>query len=774
MIAKRNAGNCTAVLVLGFALVHGVWAGTVFSREEAGRIWQDGLFIGDGATGAMAYAPMHLEWTINRNDVLDTRVFACKYLPHDEVMADVKTNEGHSVSFLSGREGPTIKGEPDGDRLTLSMSAAILRIRFWDGVGWSMPAVPSTSQSLDTMTGELLERMVSTSMTPEALSFVERGRDVMAVEVYDRNNPRRAVVVEVARPDDFRMKDDGFTWRNEPGMIAFSQRLPGGETYAVAMSAAGDVSVRGHVASVSACGRKAFFIAVRTTRDAPEPHLAAIGAVKAAVRDGIEKIRADNRDWWRKFWQEGANASFDSEPAIDTQWHYSLYALAAQYGSAPMPGLNGLTYGPLDGGMPGVGFQCYVHDQNVQIPVMPFFALNHADFVRPFVKTYMDALPELERRTKEVFGVDGAYLPLNMNHFGYEHPVADYRYTLCGGAYSGLVLAKAWRYSRDEKLLREMYPLLKKFILFYTGTMTRDSDGTYRFIWSVPPEIFTGSCNDTATIACLKPCLETAIEAATLFGCDAKDCVLWKDILAHYPAFPKHPDGGWWCGADVPHDHYMFGGHLFYPFFPAESDTDRAVAAKTLEYTWRYAVEISHETPAPHPVHDWSALYTGMARIRLNAGADGWKALSDFYSWFAKPSGLFSHNTIIITDMTRTEADANVRRMPPLSRRNFRNRFTTWSRRGPDDLTMNRDAKSMVAPVIEGGAAFLLLASEALVQGWDGEVRLFPAVPPGFTGWFRNFRTCDGRTVSAQMKDGRLVKSSIEPASRRNGEEARR
>ena len=68
-----------------------------------------------------------------------------------------------------------------------------------------------------------------------------------------------------------------------------------------------------------------------------------------------------------------------------------------------MPGLSGLFYGPLDG---GVTYNCYVHDQNVQIPMMPFFPLGQADFIEPFVKTYEQALPELERRTRALFGAE--------------------------------------------------------------------------------------------------------------------------------------------------------------------------------------------------------------------------------------------------------------------------------------------------------------------------------------------------------------------------------
>ena len=146
----------------------------------------------------------------------------------------------------------------------------------------------------------------------------------------------------------------------------------------------------------------------------------------------------------RVFWEKGAKATFASDETVDTQWNYSLYALASQFGRAPMPALNGLTYGPIDTATGGVGSNCYVHDQNVQIPMMPFFPLGHAEFVRTFVETYERAIGEIERRTREVFGADGAYLPLNMNPNGREAPIADYRYTLCGSAYSGLVLAQAW------------------------------------------------------------------------------------------------------------------------------------------------------------------------------------------------------------------------------------------------------------------------------------------------------------------------------------------
>ena len=739
-------------------------AGTVFTREKAGAIWQDGLFIGDGRTGAMAYAPSGLEWTINRNDVFDARVWHTAYEPHAAVMACVATNAGHSVAYLGALERSRTQGYPDsGDKLTLSLSAAILKIRFWPGLGWSMPAVPPTRQALDTRTGELHASLTSPKMTPEALSLVERTRDVMAISLTDRNAPKRLAVIELARPEDVRFEPLPFAWKDAGGVVIFTQGLPGGGTYAVAMSAAAPPSFVGRTAKVTTtCGRTVF-LAVRTTRDAADPAAAAVAAVRAAENDGFAALRDANRAWWRNFWEKGARATFASDETLDTQWNYSLYALAAQFGGAPMPALNGLTYGPLDGGNGGVGSNCYVHDQNVQIPMMPFFPLGHAEFVTPFVKTYEQALGELERRTKECFGekAEGVYLPLNMNLNGVEHPIADYRYTLCGGAYSGLVLVQAWWYTHDEAILKEVYPLLKKFIRFYTSTMTRDAAGTYHFLWSVPPEIFTGTTDETAIVACLKPCLETAVEAARRFGCDDAERALWEDVLAHYPKLAKHSSGGWWCGPEIPDDHYMYGGHLFYPFFPAESDTDVETAKKTLDYHRNLGVEVSWETDEPHPVHEWSALYAGMATIRLHGGARGWKALTDFCAGFAKPNGLFSHNPILVTGLTPERIRANLAKAPKLVRRNYHGKMVEFGREGPNDLVYSADCKAFVAPVLEGGAAFLMLASESLCQGWGGEIRLFPSVPKGFSGRFENFRVRGGCRVSAEMKDGKVVDCEI-------------
>ena len=73
--------------------------------------------------------------------------------------------------------------------------------------------------------------------------------------------------------------------------------------------------------------------------------------------------------------------------------------------------------------------------------------------------------------------------------------------------------------------------------------------------------------------------------------------------------------------------------------------------------------------------------------------------------------------------------------------------MVSFGRSGPNDLAYSDDCKSLVAPVLEGGAAFLLLASEALCQSWGGEIRIFPAVPKGFSGCSNSVRNAFGHCL---------------------------
>lgn len=699
---------------------------------------------------------MHLEWIVNRNDVIDGRTRLDHRITHREVMRTVEALRRKNSRFLEEADGCHGRYEHRD-----TVSAAMLRLRFWEGLGWAAPAAPEVTESMSLEDGVLTQKIRGYYLDAEVESLVMREDDVAAIRI----RRGRDAVFELTRPTNPLLEPAKFSY-SDGGEAVMEQKLPDGNIYAVALSVKGakaDFSVKAGSMTVRGMDlNDELFIAVRTTREGPDPVSAAKVAVLRARAAGYDSVAAANRKWWNDFWNAGGRADFKSESEVNLAWHQCMFAMAASYGKPPMPGLNGLVYGPVDSTVAGIDFSDYTHDQNVQIPMFSFFPVNRCRFVRSFSGTYERVRKTLEDNTRKLYGTRGIGLPLAINQDGHENPTGSYRYSLCGSAYSALVLAQAWRYSRDEKLLGDIYPLLRDFVVFNLDLMRKDSENRYRLDWMVPPEIFRMTRNELATIACLKTALEVLIEASTILGLDEKERVSWRDVLDNYPNFVKHSEGGWWCGMDIPDDHCMFGGHLFYPFYPAEAAVDadaRETTLKTVDYLKKYGMDWSYLSAEPHPMHDWTSYYLAVSELRLRPRENGWKAVKDFLRYYRKPNGFFAHNSISIEDPDMAEKHWR-EGAPYRKRRNHEDRMIAVEGRHTG-VTANPDAKRLATPVIEGFGAFLFISSESLVQSWGGEIKVFPAVPPNFTGSFTNFLAQGGFLVSAEMVNGRLVSKTI-------------
>ena len=438
-------------------------------ERRSGRDWRDGTFLGDGQTGVIAYAPMHLEWLVNRNDVIDGRRRLDHRITHAEVMRHIENAAPTNRNSMFLEEADGCKGRHCHFE---TISAAILKLRFWGGLGWAAPAAPEVTESLSLRDGELTESIVSSTMDIRVSTCVLREADVVAFSVTGTGeNP---VILELSRPEHPGLEAMRWISRGRE-LKLFTQKLPDGNVYAVALASKGCDHV----------------LAVRTTRECADPAAAARDAAEGALGRGYAALAAANRTWWNGFWERGGNVRFESEPEVDLAWHQCLFAMAASYGRPPMPGLNGLVYGPVGPTAPGISFPDYTHDQNVQIPMFAFNPVNHCEFVRSFSGTYERVRKVLEENTRQLYGTPGIGLPLAINPDGYENPTGSYRYSLCGAAYSALVLAQAWRYSRDVGILKDVYPLLRDFAEFYLALMKKGADGLYHLDWMVPPEIFT-------------------------------------------------------------------------------------------------------------------------------------------------------------------------------------------------------------------------------------------------------------------------------------------
>jgi hypothetical protein len=268
--------------------------------------------------------------------------------------------------------------------------------------------------------------------------------------------------------------------------------------------------------------------------------------------------------------------------------------------------------------------------------------LNHLEYFDHVADTYLRVLPELKQHTSSVYERPGVAIPLGMNQEGAAAACLSYRYTLCGSAYTGWLLAMRWRFCRDEEYFqRRMRPLLREFAEFYLASFSRVSDAPdaeYVLDWSVPPEIFSMTRNDNATLALLKTMLNIFVEACEFYGCEKALTARCRDLLAHYPALCKRPDGAWWCGPDIPLDHYMWCGHLCYPFFPSEADTDVRAAMATVNYMDNRGVERSYADPEIefHLNHDWAWCLNVVSRQRCGDVEKSWAELGRFIRYFGK------------------------------------------------------------------------------------------------------------------------------------------
>ncbi|OQA82861.1 MAG: hypothetical protein BWY31_03041 [Lentisphaerae bacterium ADurb.Bin242] len=742
--------------------------------ENAGMDWRDGLLLGNGELGVAAYAPSHLEWVVNKVDVFDPTVekgLLEKMIPHAEFLRRIRRMNPKNTLFLRELEKARTE-QPENIRNTLS--AAVLRLRFWRGIGWSAPAVPRTSQHLSLYDGILHEQMEAHRFHPRLRMFVPRENGLFCLRITEPEYRDRCHILELVRPPNEILEPP--VWKSGASSLSFLQKLPGGESsYAVCAffvpknggSEAAPSLRQGVWAEMTQSGDADLFLAVKTSYEAADPLSAAEKEAAEAAEKTFDVLEREHLAWWHHYW-DNAYADFGKYHSVQKYFTFGLYALACSFGKAPMPGLNGLSYGPLGEQIPGVGCQGYTHDQNAQIPSMPFGPLNRTEFIRVLADTYLNARETLREHTRRLFGCGGIFLPLAANQLGMEYPTRAYRYTLCGSAYTGLVLSMAWRYSRDETLLREkIYPLLREFAEFYTGILQKGGDGVYHLDWSVTPEIFTLTRDETATLSMLKVCLETLVEAAALLHTDADRLPLWKDILAHYPEIARTPSGAFWCGPDVPFDHYFYGGHILYPFFPAAITQDLKGARKTLELINRDAIERSFadRSGQRHMNHEWSQFLTTAARLRAGDRAGGWNGLQRFLELFAKENGLFSHDPILIADPAETEK--NERKYASRLRRGRRwcdgSLLTDDNPEVPHPMcaTPNPNAKRLAPAVLEGTSAFLFLAAETLLQSHGGILRLFPGVPGDFSGSLDRFLAEGAFEVSAKMKNGKTVSVRI-------------
>ncbi|MBI4025150.1 MAG: hypothetical protein HY360_09225 [Verrucomicrobia bacterium] len=763
---------------------------------DAARFWQDGHILGNGDLAAICYAPYGVEWTVNKTDVFDGRTGARRFLKDSAVRARMKKLGTRQAQFLNKEECSAFS--------PLSKSCGLVTLRIHDEYSWSAARPHKIKQRLALAEATDALQLDMHLSHPRIRSFVSAQSNVLAIRFAQVGAALWSNRIELVRPLDADLNRP--RWRRlesiqgtgkghhrrggTGGRIWFAQELPMAKgraryvmmlaavpganaavddrfnqmlsvRYRVSASQVGGAQQLGDRAWLGLEGNADIFVAVATSFEAKEPLAFAHQLIDAAIEKGFERLETEHQKWWRDFWSK-SRVEFPDDPEVERSWYFSLYETGSLLRHAPVPGLFGLWFGFTDAARPGLG-PAYTQDQNVQIPMMPVFAANHPELAQPFIETYWNCKDRCRRHTRAVYERPGICLPLTMNQLGAEVPSGGYRYSLIGGAYSGLILVWTYRFTQDAQLLRDrIYPYLREIVRFYVSWMIRKPGGRYRLDLMISPEIRTLSGDDIATLALLKPCLEFAIAASRKLKRDADERREWEDVLAHYPRYPTKA-GQFVNGADIDRKHFTQASYLLYPIFPGNETDARllTIAARTLDALSRRDIEISYadEPGRWHYRRAWALFFPTMTALRLGRVAEAWAGLKEFLRLYLKPNGLFSHDPVIELDPSITEA--NLANIPAGEMEIPEEGVSPLTEFHSTDAavaaTTNPLAKRLTSPASEGSGAFLMAATETLLQSHGGVIRVFPGLPAGKRARFKNLRAEGGVLVSAEKTDERVA-----------------
>ncbi|MDD5705665.1 MAG: glycoside hydrolase N-terminal domain-containing protein [Kiritimatiellae bacterium] len=752
--------------------------------ERTGKIWQDALPLGNGTLGALAYAPLHPEFLINKNDVYDYRHGRKQDLPYDEYVELVR--KGGTVAELSKLETVTGAGP-----YPTTKSCGLLRIRFGTGDTWA--GAHRIRQRLSLADGAVRFTLDKHMTHPRIESFVSRPDRVLAIRVTDvshaecfHNKIELLPISDAAiAPPRLRAGHDLMTLdRTMPGGFRFVLAVKIVPTGGAAWKAWVEKNFRPQYRPVATKRVKAavewdrlvapvggdfdLYVAVVSSLESSDPLAAARKLVQAAARKGYRRIFAGHRHWWTAFWRKSFVKL--SDPMLEQLWYYSLYQLASSYGEAPVPGLCGLWYGP-DSSPVQMAPWCgtYTNDQNSEMVPMPLFSSNHPELAESFCETFNRMIPALKRYTRRLTGRDGIMLPLGLTPLARDPVIPSAFFggsrIQCGGPFHGVIYAWTYAFTRDPRALRKyVYPFLREVCVFFAEYMTLDhATGRYRLWPSCVAEIpLLDVANPTSTLAFLKLCLRQAIAGARSLRVDAEWIAKWEDILARFPEYPQD-HGILLDGEGIPWNHHVNQYGALYSVFPcgefgAESDgrTKRLVRDTYESYATRYCMRSYADANGSHFFNGWTWFFDNMIALRMGWRKRVWEAFwNGPLRCHLKPNGLFTHNAFAIADPARSEA--NLKRIPnvkigdmdemmPLSEPMHGN--------SGSECTPNIEAKETVCPIFEMSSNYVTFMNETLLQSHRGLLRIFPCVPRGFTGGFDRLRAEGAFLVSAFMERG--------------------
>ncbi len=465
--------------------------------------------------------------------------------------------------------------------------------------------------------------------------------------------------------------------------------------------------------------------------------------VDLAVRALLTQPDSDHLAWWKSFWHRAALIKITSSDGageyMENLRNIYLYVAACEKGT-DYPGSQA---GVAD--MISAAGDAHQWDSsafwhwNLRMQVAANIGAGLPELNGPYFRLYRDNLAAIEAWTKQhMNGLPGSCVPETMRFNGpgieYEaartpvvmglncvldsEPYYNAR-TLTTGAEVSLWIWQQFLATNDKTFLAENYPLMASSARFILAYQKKDSSGWLSTSPSNAHETQWDVLNPTTDIAATTALYAATIQAARLLGRDVDVVQQMEKALPLIPPLPrtqaKPPlalltaaDAG---GDDVIADSYQPNAEIhnienigLEPVWPYDIIGDTSPLFALAQRTYRHR---------PNPIAvDWS--YDPIQAARLQLGEEVRSTLIAITQKFQK----------------------------------FPNGMAKW---GPDDREFYVEQTGVLTDALQ----------EALVQDYDGTIRIAPALPPGWD--FDGSVYVRGKTkVDVQTRNGAATTVVIE------------
>lgn len=442
------------------------------------------------------------------------------------------------------------------------------------------------------------------------------------------------------------------------------------------------------------------FVASATSRDSADPRARALELARTAREQGWEHLHGIHRRAWQDFWR--ANRVELADKGVERTWHRLQYQLFANVRpDGPPPGLFGAAI-PYDA-PPWRGDR---HNNWPEYAGIFWGALqsNHPELLDNYVRHIRAFLPEAKRLAREIFEADGLVFP----HLYLDYSQRPYFDNLWSRSlYLTAITAQPfwWRYqyTQDREFLaEEAYEVLAGSSDFYCSLVAKNDPGDFSLWPTVPPE-YRGFVKDfTLNRDCV---IDLALVRFLLRASIGASIILDRD--------PERR-AAW---------QRLLEGLADYPTL----DSGRGlifgdVVGNDRLPEWNHPIAVTPMFPGEDPECFGDGRWRQVAEQTLA-----------FTNWrdFAPPA----HARLGQVETAFARAGGRRRReLPP-----------------GEDANVNyaNDSKR------------LLYVAELLLSSWDGVIRIFPAWPRDLDAEFTNLRTVGAFLVSAELRDGEIVRADI-------------